>query len=165
MKSTEDTLLLSSRDIAGLLIKTCEKGHDFKFTARGASMWPYICDGDTITIIPLPPILRAGDIVAFTAPEKGNLIIHRIVKKQAGQYLLKGDNVFSFDGWIPPKNIHGLVDNITSAKKKAAGIRLLFLKFIDILRRYKKTIAALSRYNISTLLFRSFRKMIRIVQK
>lgn len=77
-------LMLSSRGVATLLKSTCGNGASFKFTAKGFSMSPFICSGDSLLIGPIPnkKTLSEGDIVALVTPEEGRLIIHRIIKKK-----------------------------------------------------------------------------------
>ena len=77
-------------------------------------MTPFICDGDVITIAPFhkrSPGL--GDVVAFTHPVEGNLVVHRIVAKVNNHALLFGDNIPDQpDGIIPSERLLGRVIHI-----------------------------------------------------
>ncbi|MCF6248819.1 MAG: S24/S26 family peptidase [Desulfobacula sp.] len=145
--------------MADLLKKACKKGLPFKFIARGMSMSPFICDGDTIIIQPASQREAAlGDIVAFICPENGTLIIHRIVNKTNDKFLLKGDNVFHYDGWVEKKNILGYANNTTCSQKKSPVIRTIVRHFFQVANKQKNNIAILSRYNITTIFCRILNK-------
>ena len=97
--------------IAELMKAVLEKKVPFRFTAPGFSMTPFIRDRDVITISPLPlPLqLHAGDVVAFINPCCRKLIVHRIVHVSKNGYLIKGDNNPEPDGRVPLSNIIGQV--------------------------------------------------------
>ena len=157
-----DSILLSSKEVADFLQETCKKGIPFKFTAKGMSMSPFICDGDSLIIEPFTKKENPGigDIVAFINPVRGNLIIHRVIKKQHKQYLLKGDNVYSHDGYCDNKDIHGIVKKIIIARKNFYWPGWLLRKIFLFLNNFKKTIAFFSRYRLLTLVCRPVNKLI-----
>jgi signal peptidase I len=156
-----ESLLLSSKEISDLLKKTCEKGLPFKFTAKGMSMSPFICNGDSIIIEPIfkNGLIEEGDIVAFISPEEGRLIVHRVIKKQI-QYLLKGDNVYHSDGYCEKKHIHGYVKKVMITGKNVRGFHKTIRFFFLFLNNYKKSIALLSRYKILTPVCRLTNKVL-----
>ena len=161
MRPESDSLQVSNKDIAGLLKTTCEKGIPFKFTANGASMSPFICNGDSLIIYPIfkKRKIKIGDIVAFITPSEGLLIIHRIIKVN-GQYLLKGDNVYHNDGYCEKKYIHGYVKKVIIIEKKLPIYRKTIRKLFLFLNNFKKIIALLSRYKILTPVCRLFNKFL-----
>lgn len=56
----------------------------------GTSMAPFLHPGDVVWLFrPVRPC-RVGDIVLFTRPE-GSYVLHRIVKKKDGAFLVLGD--------------------------------------------------------------------------
>ncbi len=155
-----DNLILSSRETAGFLKATCDKGVAFKFAAKGLSMSPFICNGNLLIIEPVfKKKLEVGDIVAFITPEDGKLIIHRIIKKKNRQYLLKGDNVYCNDGYYKKEFIHGYVKTII-IRGKLYGCRKIFHNLFFYLSTFKKSIALLSRYKILTPVCRLTNKVI-----
>ena len=96
-----------------LLRGVLDKGASFRFQGKGFSMSPFIKDGDVLTIAPLQVSSpRFGDVVVFTHPHTGKLIIHRIVGKRAGSYLTKGDNAPEEDGLISRAAILGRVARV-----------------------------------------------------
>lgn len=93
-----------------------------RFRAGGFSMLPFIREGDIITLAPVQnESVGLGDIAAaFHASEK-KVFVHRIVKKNGGFYLLKGDNCPEHDGFVAGKNILGKV-----VKIERGGDRVMF---------------------------------------
>jgi signal peptidase I len=113
---------LSMEALVELTRAVTEKGKSFRFQALGFSMYPFIRNGDYITISPFTyghP--RLGDVVAFIQPETEKMIVHRIVENRGDHYLIKGDNTTAPDGLIPKANVLGYV---TKVDKDGKLIRL-----------------------------------------
>lgn len=113
-------LPLSGQALLDLMSAVLSKGVPFRFKARGWSMAPFIQDGDVITIAPVenkkPGV---GDVVAFTRPDSGNLVVHRIVAKRQNHVLIVGDSIPEHpDGAIPLNNLLGQVTCIRRAQKR-----------------------------------------------
>ena len=110
--SGEDRLL-SGNALVELVCAVLERDKPFRFRAGGSSMAPFIRDGDFITITsPDRHNLRAGDVLSFRHPGNGRLVIHRLVRKLDGRYLMKGDSSASVAVTIQPENILGKVDMV-----------------------------------------------------
>jgi hypothetical protein len=104
---------LSIPVLIGLLRAVLDKGKPFRFEATGGSMWPFVRDGDVITVSPLLDISpRLGDVVAFIRPESGKLVVHRVVGKCDGSYLIRGDSASNCAEVIPRVNILGRVSRV-----------------------------------------------------
>lgn len=57
----------------------------------GVSMRPFLREGDTVFLDPLPEKLRPGDIILFTRPT-GQYVLHRIAAvRKDGTLLMQGD--------------------------------------------------------------------------
>ncbi len=113
--------------ILELLIETLSRGKKFRFTAKGWSMFPFIKDGDTLTISPLSEMsISIGKVVAFKQTKPERLIIHRIVRKKGGLFLLKADNsLVSDDGWINAQDLIGTLSIIErNGKRVRCGLGL-----------------------------------------
>ena len=105
-----EELFLSSQHLEKLMRGVLGKGACFRFQGKGFSMSPFIKDGDVLTIASVRGgTPRFGDVVVFTHPNTGKLIIHRIIGKKAGSYLTKGDNALEGDGLISKAAILGRV--------------------------------------------------------
>ena len=115
-------LPLSGQALLELLQAILARGLPFRFRARGLSMFPFIRDGDIITVSPLAGNMpRIGDVLAFTHPETGKLLVHRIVGITGIFFLPKGDNGFYIDGFVPKEGILGCVTNV----ERDGKVRLL----------------------------------------
>jgi signal peptidase I len=109
-------------------------GHTARFRASGDSMYPSICSGDYLNIVPCGiSELRRGDVV-LTATERG-LTAHRIVRisgrNGAVEVTTRGDNALRSDHPVGVTQILGRVVQIDqgtfvrqSAPESATIIRL-----------------------------------------
>jgi len=114
-----EELSLSGEALGELLRSVLAKGMCCRFRVKGFSMSPFIRDGDVVTVAPLGsggPAL--GDVVVFVSVRGGGPIIHRIVGKVDGAYLLKGDNLPESDGMVPPANILGYIKAVERIGKR-----------------------------------------------
>jgi hypothetical protein len=107
-------LPISSRALLELMRAVLARGVPFRFCARGWSMAPFIRDGDVITVSPFrrdrPGI---GQVVAFTRPGEGNVVVHRVVARRGSAPFIQGDSVPGCaDGLVPPENLLGRVTRI-----------------------------------------------------
>lgn len=107
-------LPLSGPALLELMQAVLAKGVPFRFRARGWSMTPFVRDSDIITIKPFQettPVI--GDIVAFTRPTEGRLVVHRIVNRHGSDFMIQGDSAPDHpDGVIPAGNLLGRVASI-----------------------------------------------------
>ena len=110
MEEKDEGISLSAPVIMELIEAVHEKGAPFRFQARGHSMTPAIRNGDNITLAPLGDIpIGRGYVLAFRHPERPQMLVHRVLRKKGDRFLIKGDNCFEADGWIPAENLLGLV--------------------------------------------------------
>ena len=55
-------------------------GQPVQFPITGWSMYPFLSDGDLVTVAPIDPTtLKVGDVVLYRR-EHGPLILHRLIK-------------------------------------------------------------------------------------
>ncbi len=107
IKTLLDTHSIPNVIVSELMAAVLEKNVPFRFSASGFSMYPFIKNGDLITLSTGP--YRLGDVVAFINQENGKLTVHRIVQISPAGYLIKGDNVSGVDGCFPPSGMIGKV--------------------------------------------------------
>lgn len=106
-------LSLSGPTLQEFLRAVIAKNARFRFRARGFSMAPFIRDGDVLTVAPLAgPAPRLGDVVAFCHPATQRLLVHRVVAKKSGAFLLRGDNTARCDGFVSAAKILGIVSRV-----------------------------------------------------
>ena len=115
----ENLRLLSDSAMAGITRDILDRGIPFRFSAPGTSMFPFIRDGDVITLVPFnKAACGLGTIVAFFQPGTGQLVVHRIVGFAVKGCNIRGDNSSADDGIIPDSSIVGQVIHIERARKK-----------------------------------------------
>jgi signal peptidase len=116
-------LALSGRALLELLQPVLARGLPFRFRARGHSMLPFIQDGDLLSIQPKEKAdLRIGQVVAYIHPDRSRLVVHRVVGRSAGAFLLQGDNLLGGpDGLVPGENILG---RVVSVERHGKRVRL-----------------------------------------
>ena len=78
---------------------------------KGNSMEPKFHTGD-LAVVRKQDSYRKGDIVAYRIPARsagaGHLVIHRIIGRSHGGYLMQGDNRTTPDSWYPkPTDVLG----------------------------------------------------------
>ena len=117
-------LLVSGPHLVELLRDILARGRGVKFRARGYSMSPFIKDGDILTVSPLRARRPGfGDVLVFTHPQTGMLVVHRVVGVRSGSCLARGDSNWEVDGWVPDKNILGRVIAIErNGRPKTLGL-------------------------------------------
>lgn len=116
--SNPDRLKLSGQDFGSLVMALVEKNAAVKLKASGTSMFPNILNGDILTLVPYQDKLpKTGDVACLYDPETRQIIIHRIIKKINGGFLLKGDNVWRCDGVFGHRRIIGYVSHLERNKK------------------------------------------------
>ena len=96
---------------------------------RGASMRGTLAEGDGVRLVSVPyAALRAGDVVAFRSG--GQLIVHRIVGRQGGEWITQGDGNWRRDS--APLSPDGFIGVVTARERSgraadvaggAAGLR------------------------------------------
>ena len=119
----EKQVWLSASALEALMRDVLDQGKTFRFQAKGGSMSPFIRNNDLISISPLfstPP--EFGEVVAFTDPKLGKVVVHRIIAKTQDGYLIQGDNQGArTDALISPENILG---RVTAVERNGRLIRL-----------------------------------------
>jgi len=136
---------LTAAVLLELIQATVGRGARLRFKACGFSMCPFIRNEDVLTVAPLNGASPGlGDVVAFRRPDTGKLVIHRIVGKKGGSYLIKGDNALESDGLVTRAEIAARV-----VKVERDGRRV----FIG-LGPERRGVALLSRRNLHVPLLR-----------
>jgi hypothetical protein len=139
----KDSLELPHEVLVDLMKDVFARGGQFKFRAKGASMWPFIRDGDVLTLVPWEGCNRAiGRVVAWFNPQTQKLIVHRILAVNGNFYLIKGDNsVTQTDGWISREQIISAVARVERKGRQARlglgieGGLIAYLSKIGLLTR------------------------------
>ncbi|MDO4563085.1 MAG: S24/S26 family peptidase [Clostridia bacterium] len=73
--------------------KKLAENKPFALFHRGTSMLPTLREGRDTVILARPDKIGKYDIVLYRR-KNGKFVLHRIVKRKGGQYVLRGDNQF-----------------------------------------------------------------------
>ena len=106
---------------AALALEQLRLGQSVTLKARGASMWPFLLDGDVLTLAPERP--RLGDIVLLRQGEFG--LIHRVVARVPGRLCVKGDALPRIDGWFPSTQVAARVVSVRRGAQTFTPLRWL----------------------------------------
>jgi hypothetical protein len=110
---SQEEFSLSNKGLLELMQATLVKGACFRIKVNGFSMSPFIKDSDVVTVSALKDSHPGlGKVTAFINPRTNKLVIHRILGRSNGSYLIKGDNALCADGLVPEENILGCVTKI-----------------------------------------------------
>jgi hypothetical protein len=114
-------LRLCGLELLDVVTSLITRGASVRFRAHGLSMLPFIRDGDVVTLVPVQdrPV-RIGDVVAIRNSVGNNLILHRVVRKMPGGYLIQGDNAAVADGIFPARAVLALVKRV---ERDGRGVR------------------------------------------
>lgn len=115
--SSSNGFNIGNADLAELIRDVLAEGSIFQFTATGSSMLPFIRSGDTLKIAALAgkqPVL--GQVLAFRSQLNQRLMVHRLVAKEDGKCILRGDSYGKhMRDVVPPQSLLGVVTNIERA--------------------------------------------------
>ena len=125
-----------------MALELLSRGEDVTLRARGASMWPFLLDGDVVTLTPCgrrPP--RMGEVVLLRQGDFG--LIHRVVAVVPApgwpcqpRFAVKGDALPRLDGWFAPERLPARVARVrrgteTFVPLRALPLALSYLRGLD----------------------------------
>lgn len=92
------------------------RGDTLRCRASGSSMYPFIRDGDLITVEPVAASqIRYADIIFFQSDE-GRVVVHRVVKIKRGEgttcMVTRGDTMRRTDGCLDGRSLLGRITTI-----------------------------------------------------
>ena len=106
---TIDITAVEFSDLASVILRD---GHRLRFRARGASMRPFLRDGDIVEVVPATAErLRRGYVALYLSDDR-RPILHRVLAKSAsagGVVLqMRGDSVCGPPELVPAERVLGL---------------------------------------------------------
>ena len=115
---------LAGLEMARLVEELGGLGISTRFVARGGSMSPWIRDGDVVTVTPpgSAPV-RAGDVAAYRRSGSDRLIVHRLVRRENGAWIARGDCLPGPDGPVADSEILGIVARVERRGRKTFAPR------------------------------------------
>lgn len=118
-------LEISGQNFQQLISGVVEKGASVTFKVTGKSMFPNIISNDILTLAPYQDRMpQVGDVVGVANPVTHQVIVHRIINKKKGLFLIKGDNILKSDGLFMKKSIIGYVCRIRRNNSNIAITKL-----------------------------------------
>jgi signal peptidase I len=89
--------MIGSRPVEELASQVLRQGRGLWIKARGGSMTPFLRDGDVAFVMPAGDgEIRVGDVICYESTA-GRLFLHRVVTRQQGRVVTKGDALTSAD--------------------------------------------------------------------
>lgn len=89
-----------------MALELLARGLPFQFIARGASMRPFVRDGDVLIVAPEAERAQVGDLVFIP---QGSFTIHRVIARIGERVWVKGDALPRADGVFLRSELLGLV--------------------------------------------------------
>lgn len=85
-----------------------EKGEYHSLT-RGISMRPMLRHHmDVVVIVPITAPYKKYDVLLYTTKGKEDLVLHRVLKVRENDFVIRGDNTYSYE-YIPKDNVIGIL--------------------------------------------------------
>lgn len=126
-------LELSAKSMGMIVKEILDSGGHAVLTAKGDSMFPFIKNGDKITITaPKEKTPRTGDIIAFINRVDRRLVVHRIIKISGHFFLAKGDFCYGNDGCQSISDILGYLPE--SKNRYPLSVIVAYMSRVNILR-------------------------------
>lgn len=87
-RGVEDVAARPAEEVAGQLLR---QGGRLRIKARGASMLPFVRDGDVALVTATAAHeIRVGDVICYeTSP--GRLFLHRVIARAGDRFVARGD--------------------------------------------------------------------------
>lgn len=92
---------------------------DVPVPISGTSMAPFLHPGDRVYLNLPTREYRIGDVVLFSRPD-GHYVLHRIVQKKQGHYLLQGDAQL-YEEIVPADRLLALVTGVQRGENRRTG--------------------------------------------
>ena len=110
---------VSTHDLFPIIEELLAMDRQAIFTVKGTSMLPFIGDNRDSVVLEKRDFnnLKKGDIILFQY-DSGKYILHRIYNISQEGYQTIGDGCISFDDWIRPDQVRGVVTNIIRKGKE-----------------------------------------------
>lgn len=114
-----DIMKITTQDLFPIIEELLAIDRQAIFTVKGSSMLPFIGDNRDSVVLEKRDFnnLKKGDIILFQY-SSGKYILHRIYNVSQSGYQTIGDGCISFDDWIRPDQVKGVVTKIIRKGKE-----------------------------------------------
>ena len=83
-------MILPASELMPVIRASLERGQTVRMTVNGASMLPFIRNGDEVELEPIRSLPVKGDVVLAHC-ENGRYVLHRVVRVEGDEFFLRGD--------------------------------------------------------------------------
>ena len=125
--NTKDNTKIDNTLLLKLLFAHTNSGKEIDISVVGVSMSPTLYENDVISVKKFPDY-DIGDILVFKY-KSGELLVHRLLKKDKNRYFCKGDNSFRLED-VEISDIAGKVTKINKAGAEPCSKRLIALSYL-----------------------------------
>lgn len=101
-------------------------------------MWPFLRDGDVVTLAPFCGPVRLGEVLAARRGEE--LLLHRVVRLSAKGPVLRGDALPREDGAFAAPQLLGRVVRLRRSGRERAPSRLFALAAAPACRLFLRAV-------------------------
>ncbi len=112
-------MIIPGHKLVPVIRSALGRGQRVQLTVSGSSMSPFIRDGDTVEVRPVQGTLPVGSIV-LAEFEQDRYVVHRVVGRSSGTYLLRGDAQIRPDVPVAIDNVVGHVTRVCSPGRARA---------------------------------------------
>jgi len=120
MLEKTEMLNLKREDFTSIAQEVLGRGRTLRFKARGGSMSPFIRNGDVLEVVPVKGKINLGDIILYYS-SYGNSVVHRVIQRNKGSIITKGDSVPGSD---QPVLFRKVLGRVVAVEKNGWRIRL-----------------------------------------
>ena len=140
-----------------------EKGEYISLT-RGVSMRPMLRNHkDVVVIVPITEPYKKYDVLLYARADKDDLVLHRVLKIRENDFVIRGDNTFSYE-YIPKENVVGILKAFYRNGKYINCETNKGYKFYSVIITKINFLAWLWNANISPFLGRTRRFVFKILK-
>lgn len=153
MINTEKMIQSDMQEFSPFICEILKNGGSARITVTGNSMWPMLKDGiDSVVIEPVTRSVKRWELPLYQRDD-GSLILHRVMKKKKGAYVMCGDNQVIVEWPVRPDQIIGIAVEFTHKGKTTLcsnGLYRMYAATWSILRPYRLLMLKLYRKIIIT---------------
>jgi hypothetical protein len=112
MAASETNLSLRGEAFLNLISGVLAGRANVRFTVYGSSMWPFIRDGDIVTVAPCAGLPSLGEVIVMKTLHGDGLVVHRLIGRRGGLLISRGDNATGADSPVPASHFLGRVSRV-----------------------------------------------------
>lgn len=117
-EAARGSVFVGMEALVKVIVERVAEGQSVELPPRGISMLPLIREGrDSVILSPAPRHLKKYDIPLYRR-ENGSYVLHRVVGRRGGAYVMCGDNQYVKEYGITDGQIIAVVTSIRRAGRE-----------------------------------------------